>query len=180
MQFHFDFGKVLQAAGVLLHLDGKRMSRLRLLKLLYIADRELIAEVGRTISGDCAVAMKNGPVLSRTYDLIKGESGRAGEWDNYSHSEGYAVELRSEPGRGRLSKYEIEKLTEVSDRYRRLDDFDLSELTHQFPEWQRNYRSCTSTPISWVHVLESKGREELVQMIEEDEAARRTLHEMFG
>ena len=42
MTFRFDFEKTLQAAGVLLNLDGSRMDRIRLLKLLYIADRELL------------------------------------------------------------------------------------------------------------------------------------------
>ena len=52
MTFRFDYDKALQAAGVLLSLDGDRMERIRLLKLLYIADRELLAETGRTITGD--------------------------------------------------------------------------------------------------------------------------------
>ena len=72
MTFRFDFLKTLQASGVLLQLDANRMAYIRLLKLLYIADRELLAETGRTLTGDEAVAMKNGPVLSRVYDLIKG------------------------------------------------------------------------------------------------------------
>ena len=44
IMFRFDFDKALQAAGVLLSLDGDRMERIRLLKLLYIADRELLVE----------------------------------------------------------------------------------------------------------------------------------------
>ena len=65
MTFRFDFDKTLQAAGVLLSLDGDRMEQIRLLELLYIADRELLAETGRTITGDRAVAMRHGPVLSQ-------------------------------------------------------------------------------------------------------------------
>ena len=60
MTFRFSFEKSLQAAGVLLGLDGGRMERIRLLKLLYIADRELLAESGRTITGDRAVALITG------------------------------------------------------------------------------------------------------------------------
>ena len=76
MTFRFSFEKRLQAAGVLLGLDGDRMERIRLLKLLYIADRELLAETGRTITGDRVVAMDHGPVLSQVYDLIKGQASR--------------------------------------------------------------------------------------------------------
>src|SRR5579883_936446 len=66
MTFRFDFQKTLQASGVLLGLDANRMAYVRLLKLLSIADRELLAETARTITGDEAVALKNGPVLSES------------------------------------------------------------------------------------------------------------------
>ena len=56
MHFHFDFDKTLQAAGVLLDADDKRMEYMRLLKLLYVTDRESLAETGRTLTGDRAVA----------------------------------------------------------------------------------------------------------------------------
>jgi uncharacterized phage-associated protein len=72
MTFRFDFEKTLQAAGILLSLDGLRMDRIRLLKLLYIVDRELLVQAGRPLTGDVAVAMNYGPVLSRVYDLIRG------------------------------------------------------------------------------------------------------------
>src|SRR5262245_25785120 len=127
MSFRFNFDKTLQAASVLLELDGDRMGRIRLLKLMYIADRELLAETGRPLTGDRAVAMQHGPVLSHVYDLIKGEAARAGEWSRFIHSDGYAVELRDEPGRGELSRREVEKLIEVSNRYREVDDWTLSE-----------------------------------------------------
>ncbi len=86
MTFRFNFEKTLQAAGVLLSLDDNRMDRIRLLKLLYIADRELLAEVGRPMTGDIPVAMKYGPVPSRVYDLIKGLAGRTEDWFRYIES----------------------------------------------------------------------------------------------
>ncbi len=116
MNFRFDFHRTLQASAVLLGLDANRMAYVRLLKLLYIADREWLAEAGRTITGDEAVAMKNGPVLSRVHDLIKGVAPRTDDWNDYIHKVDYSVELRKDPGRGKLSKGEIEKLTEVAER----------------------------------------------------------------
>jgi uncharacterized phage-associated protein len=180
MNFRFDFDKALQAAGVLLSLDGDRMERIRLLKLMYIADRELLAETGRTITGDRAAAMKHGPVLSQVYDLIKGESSRAGEWGRFIHTVNRAVELRNDPGRGELSRGEIEKLTEVTDRYRDVDDWALSEATHQFEEWSRNFTESEIASIPWRDVLAAQGREELIEIIERDEADRRYLDELFG
>jgi len=180
MTFRFNFGKTLQAAGVLLSLDGDRMERIRLLKLLYIADRELLAETGRTITGDRAVAMEHGPVLSHVYDLIKGEASRAGEWDRHIHTVNREVVLRQDPGRGELSRREVEKLVEVTDRYRDADDWSLSEVTHEFPEWSRNYSEGTTSPIPWLDVLSAQGKEELVEIVERDEADHRYLDDLFG
>jgi uncharacterized phage-associated protein len=180
MTFRFDFEKTLQAAGVLLDLDGPRMDRLRLLKLLYIADRELLAETGRTLTGDRALAMKHGPVLGRVYDLIRGESSRAGEWGRSIHSDGRSVVLRDDPGRGELSRREVEKLTELTDRYRNVDDWALSEATHDFPEWSRNYAADGPIPIPWEDALSAQGRADLVEIVEREEATRRLLDDLLG
>jgi len=43
----------------------------KLLKILYFADKKHLAKYGRSITGDFYVAMKDGPVPSRTYDMLK-------------------------------------------------------------------------------------------------------------
>ncbi len=180
MIFRFDLHKTLQASGVLLSLDANRMAYVRLLKLLYIADREQLAETGRAITGDEAVAMKNGPVLSRVYDLIKGVAPRADEWGDCIRKVDYSVELKKDPGRGKLSKGEIEKLTEVAERYRTMDDWELSEHTHGFPEWRNHYQPDASTPIPWREMLDAQGKAELIEFVERNEAARQYLDTLFG
>ena len=182
--FRFDFEKTLQASGVLLGLEGGRMGRVRLLKLLYISDRELLAETGRTITGDQAVAMKLGPVLIRTYDLTEGEGCLVDDWRRFLGSEGHTVILRDDPGRGELSKREIEKLAEVATRYPGTDaeegDWILSNITHEFEEWSKNYEEGTSRPIPWRDVLEAQGKADLIDAAERDEAERRALDDLFG
>jgi uncharacterized phage-associated protein len=179
MQFRFKFVQTLQASACLLRLDSKKMSYLRLLKLLYIADREWLAETGESITGDRAYAMKQGPVLSTVYDLIKGNGSKAGEWDDFIHTEGYAVELVTDPGRGELSKGIVEKLTEVTGRYRDTDDLELSELTHEFNEWTDNFKGCAS-PISWQEILQAQAKPDMVAIVERDEAARQVFEDVFG
>ena len=180
MTFRFNFEKSLQAAGVLLSLDGHRMERIRLLKLLYIADRELLAETGRTITGDRAVAMNHGPVLSQVYDLIKGHALKSSEWDRYIYTDNRSVQLLVDPGRDELSRREFEKLAEVTDRYRDVDDWSLSDATHGFPEWSRNYTEGASSVIPWREVLAAQGKEDLVEVIELEEADRCYLDDLFG
>src|SRR6516165_6657778 len=161
MHLRFHFERTLQASAHLLRLDGKRMGYLRLLKLLYIADREWLAETGEPITGDRACAMKYGPVLSSVYDLIKGNGSKAGVWDDHIHTDGYAVELVADPGRGELSKGIVEKLTEVTERYRDIDDWELSERTHEFPEWIEHYHG-DAAPIPWESIVRAQDRPEMV------------------
>ncbi len=46
------------------------MSYMKLIKLLYLADREALARWGRPITTDSYVSMKHGPVLSEVLNLI--------------------------------------------------------------------------------------------------------------
>lgn len=180
MHPRFNFQRALQAGACLLRMDGKRMSYLRLLKLLYIAEREWLAEAGESITGDRAFAMKNGPVLSSIYDLIKGDGSMAGAWDDCIHTEGYAVVLVSDPGRGELSKGIVKKLADVAERYRHIDDWELSELTHKFQEWSDNFHGGGASPIPREQMLQAQGRPELVEVVERGEAARRVFDDVFG
>jgi uncharacterized phage-associated protein len=136
--FHLD--KTIQATAALLKTSkATRMSRLRTLKLLYIAERESLKETGRTITGDRVVAMDHGPVLSTVYNLIKGQHADAATWDEFMRRDGeHDIQLLRDPGNGKLSRYEIEKISNVAERFEHYNDWALVEYTHSFPEWIKN------------------------------------------
>lgn len=180
MHFRFNFEKSLQAAGVLMSLDGGRMEYIRLLKLMYIADREMLAETGSTITGDRAVAMKHGPVLSQVYDLIKGEDARAGEWAAYLRTVNHSIELQEPIGRGKLNRGEVEKLREVAGRHSDDDTWEICDKTHEFPEWLGNYITDTSSPIPWKAVLEAQDKAGRIPAVEQEVELQRYLDSVFG
>lgn len=159
MLVKFDTVKVTQAAALLLKAHNGFITRKRLLKLLYIADRELIQQTHRPLTGDRPVAMDHGPVLTRIYDLLKGAANGYEFWNCYIQQVApYTHKLVQDPGIGKLSKLEIAKLDEVTRRYWWVDDDELSELTRHFPEWKRNEppkggRNLIPTE----HVLEALG-----------------------
>lgn len=72
IRFQFNSVKTTQAAAFLLERHNGSMSKGVLIKLLYLADRELLSRRGQPLTGDQPVSMENGPVLSKTYDLTKG------------------------------------------------------------------------------------------------------------
>jgi uncharacterized phage-associated protein len=182
MEFRFHFARTLQAVGVLLEYEkSRRMSYMRLLKLLYIADRELLGETGRPLTGDRALAMKRGPVPRRVRDLILGQAPAAGQWDNFVHTDRYEVELVADPGRGELSKGEVAKLLDVSKRYRDMDEWQLSEETHTFAEWKKHFPGGDqSADIPWQDVLVALGRGDWVEAVAADEADRQFFDSVFG
>lgn len=136
----FDAEKAREAAGVLFEALGvTSMDRMKLLKLLYIADRENVRDAAASITGDRTVAMDWGPVLSNTYDCIKGQGTDARCWKDSFENEGpRQVRLVAPPGTDHLSRPEIAKLREVAARFGQMSSNALSRLTHDFAEWEKN------------------------------------------
>jgi uncharacterized phage-associated protein len=182
MGFHFNIKKTLQAISAFLHFHGtKDMSYLRLLKLLYIADRESIKETGQPITGDHVVAMKHGPVLSCVYELIKtGDAVEWPIWSEYFRTVGYRIELIKDPGNGKLSKYEIGKLRELTKRYEDQNEWDLVEITHEFEEWKRNNPGTFPKPIPLAHILAALGRSGDEQAIVQEAHDQETFDRLFA
>jgi uncharacterized phage-associated protein len=180
MHLHFHFDKALQAAGVLLDFAGGRMEYLRLLKLLYIAEREMIAEACSPITGDRAVSMKHGPVLSQVYDLIKGNSARSGEWSHYVSTVSPDVVQNRPIPRGKLNTGEIEKLRAVSDRFHGVSVWDICDVTHTFAEWQQYFADEKSKTIPWEDVLRAQGKADKISVVMEEERLRREFDSVFG
>ena len=78
----FDQRKVAQAAAWFVSRSGGAINILKLMKLLYLADRQALASFARSISGDRMVSMPHGPVLSQTLELANGEfESIAGGWE---------------------------------------------------------------------------------------------------
>src|SRR4051812_40017770 len=105
----FKFEKALQSAAYLLKRFGGRVGYYELLKTLYMADREAIAERGTPITTDTHVAMPKGPTLSITYNCIKTQSEHDREFQKFIKKHDIYVELVDDPGRGSLSRWETRK-----------------------------------------------------------------------
>lgn len=166
-----DTAKAIQAVGVVLRREGKRSGRLRLLKLLYIADRKCLAETGAFLLGSKFVAMKHGPLHSEVLDLINGWHLGEPDWSQYFRTDGRWITLESEPEVGRLSRHEVELLNSVADEHAGKDDWEIVEYTHAFDEWKKNYPNLaedTSKLIPLEDVIDATGRTADKQAILQD------------
>ena len=156
--FESNVEKIVEAASVLLNFEENReISYLRLLKLLYIADRESLRETGRPIIGTLTIAMNYGPLHSRVYNLIKGEHMDSPAWSKHIHRDGYKIHLKSDPGVLSLSQHEIHKLNEVSEAYFQTNDFDIAHETHEFEEWLKYHIQDSSSPIPFEAIIDAVG-----------------------
>jgi uncharacterized phage-associated protein len=169
MNFPLQVGKAIQAIGVLFRQDGvNRMNYMRLLKLLYIADREALKETGRPITGGPVVAMERGPVLEEVYDLIRGQHQEMPLWDRYLRKDKYTLQLVSDPDVRKLSKYEIKKLQEIAERHQNDDEWSLSQFTHTFEEWRKNSAGASCRPIAFKDILKAIGLADSAEAIMDD------------
>jgi len=182
MFYPFRIEKAIQAASVLLSCESHEwMDYLRLLKLLYIADRESVQETGQPIIGSKLVAMRNGPLHSRIYDLVKGEDVGECEWGRYFRTVGYEIQEIRHPGVAVLSRYEVRKLKEVHDRYKSVDTWALVDETHTFEEWKSNApEGNTSREVPFEDLVKAVGRANDLPDIENEIREAREMERLFG
>jgi uncharacterized phage-associated protein len=178
-----DVDKAIQAVGVLLRREGKRATRLRIAKLLYIADRKSLKTTGSQILGSKLVAMKNGPLHSEILNLINGAHQDEPRWSQFFNNDGRDVVLQSEPSVGKLSRHEVSILNDVVDSRQHLNDWDVVDETHGFEEWVKNYPNRdenTSRPISLNDLIDGVGRSTDAESITQDLVDEDTYDRFFA
>lgn len=153
--------RVTQMAAYLLKKQGGRMAYLKLLKLLYLVERQAMAKWGEPISGDSFVSMPQGPVLSQTYDLIKNDS--TSPWCHLikgdSNWEVSLVHEISIDDLDELSPAEIKIIDQVFEEFGKMSRFEIVKYTHDnCKEWQDPHGS--SYPIKPESVYRAMGKNE--------------------
>lgn len=139
MVLRFNERRATEAAARFLKLRGGRMSYLKLIKLLYLLDREALLQWGRPVTTDRYIAMDNGPVVSRIYDLIREESAPGADpiWRHYiSAPQEWEVTLLAEPETEELSRAEKALIEEIFTKFGSMNRWDLVRISHDLPEWQ--------------------------------------------
>jgi uncharacterized phage-associated protein len=183
MTMRFNEKNATQAAGQFLQLANGRMNYMKLIKLLYIADREALLRWGRPITTDTYFSLKHGPVLSRVHDLItEGPNPVQGEsfWSRHiSEPEHYAVALSVDPSDDQLSEAEEEVINEAFARFGHLTQWDLVDVVHGLPEWQDP--EGVRMPIGYADILKAGQKTpEEIHAIEEELAALSRVEMLFG
>jgi uncharacterized phage-associated protein len=153
--FHID--TTTQLAGSFLRRAGGKLPYLKLLKLMYYADREMLVTRGTVITYDRWVAMEWGPVLSCTYDLIK-RTDDTNIWTEHIRKTGFEVQLIADPGDDELSSAVNHIVDEVFERHGQKEPFDIALETHELGEYENpEGRDLKVAPLEYTTVLEVEG-----------------------
>ncbi|HDZ6746253.1 Panacea domain-containing protein [Mannheimia haemolytica] len=188
----FDELKIAQATAYLLHKAGGTMEHIKVMKLLYLADRLSWQRYGYSISNDEYYSLPYGPVLSNTLNLIRGEEASLyqktsiwGEWiadkEDHKISLKKSVNTEDEYFFDCLSESDTEILEEVFATFGNYKPFALVEYTHNpkyIPEWEDP--QGRSKPISLSTLLTKLGKTPSeIESILEQQAEKGTMDNLF-
>lgn len=157
MHLQFDETKATQMAAYLLRLRGGQMHYIKLIKLMYLADREALLRWGVSITRDRYVSMDNGPVLSRVLNLITDDRAKP-VWSEFISAPlgEYEVKLLRDAPTDALSRAEEKLLDEIFGTYGHRNRWELIEnVMHKLPEWQNPNKSII--PIAIRDILKAGG-----------------------
>ena len=150
----------------------KRKDFHKIFKVLYFADRNHISEYGRPISGDVYIAMDDGPVPSKLYDIFKSVRG-----DGYFKDKGHfskliqiidwdIVKALQEPNLKSLSKTDIKHLNNSLELYGNMSWDEVREKSHDYA-WRR---TAKNNPISLDNLVRETGDDkEYIDYLKEQE-----------
>ncbi len=144
------YKKVTQALNFIARKKDGKINKMKAIKLIFFADRLHLRKYGRPIIGDVYWAMKLGPVGSRAKNVA--ELSDIPE-EVLAYAKKYIkpiddkkqtlVSLKAEDLTV-FSKTDIECLEAAYDEFSDKDQFELADITHQYPEWIKHEKELNS------------------------------------
>ncbi|MEW6488968.1 MAG: Panacea domain-containing protein [Thermodesulfobacteriota bacterium] len=151
MCLHFDpnHEKATQALNFLALMNGGEINKMKALKLVFLADRYHLRKYGRPVIGDEYFAMKQGPVASMAKDLADKNAWLDDCEREYADrflatSEDKLFLASASPVEEDVfSDSDLEALRFAWRAFGALSEWDLVNLTHAYPEWEKHGAGLT-------------------------------------
>lgn len=179
----FKVRKAAHVAAFFAKAEGGSINVLKLVKLIYLADRLFMQKYDTPMLNDLLVSMPHGPVNSMTLSYIDGLEEDREDWDAFiadraQHNVGLARQDLRLSDLDELSEADLEVLDEVWTALGKMTPFQLRDHTHaQCPEWENPRGS--SNPIPYERVFKYLNKESSADLAERV-AASRTLDRIFA
>jgi len=166
MLLEFDYKKATQAINYLTKKEGGQIDKLKLIKLVYLADRYHLRRYGRPMINDAYFAMPLGPVGSFVKDIAEfsdfldvSERDYAGVYLARGGSANTLVS-RADVDTGVFSKSELEALDFAYTEFGEQTASSLVNVTHRYPEWGKfksalESKETTREPMSYTDFFDN-------------------------
>jgi uncharacterized phage-associated protein len=142
MMLEFDYKKATQAINFLAKKEGGQIDKLKLIKLVYLADRYHLRRYGRPMVNDAYLAMPLGPVGSSVKDIAEfsaflddAERKYAGAY--LKKGDAHQVASIADVDGNVFSKTELEALEFAYTEFGNTSASKLVDITHRYPEWDK-------------------------------------------
>jgi uncharacterized phage-associated protein len=145
----FSHKKAVQALNFFAAKDGGEINKMKAIKLIWLADRAHLRRYGRPIIMDQYYALPFGPIPSNTKDLaevnIYSSDDEASYRNNYlSTIDKYNYKTINSVDVKVFSETDVAILNSVYANFGQQTEFELSELSHQYPEWKKHEDGLTN------------------------------------
>jgi uncharacterized phage-associated protein len=156
----FDHKKATQAINFFARKEGLKIDKLKLIKLVYLADRFHLRRYGRPITNDAYIAMPLGPVGSSVKDIAEFSDFLDETERKYASSylaqggiENTVVSV-ADVDNNVFSKSELEALNFVYKEFGNKSTSFLVDVVHKYPDWEKFKKSLetketTREPMSY-------------------------------
>jgi uncharacterized phage-associated protein len=147
------------------------MDKLKLIKMIFLADREHLVRYGRPIVGGNYVAMDLGLVSSNLKDYIEGKT--VLEDLPFVIQDKYNLVATQPTAGDQLSESELEVLDEIYDKCKHIDSVKLGLLTHKYKAWKNNAPARgSSKSVPYEDFFEDKDSKDMLALALEEQEIR--------
>lgn len=135
------YKKSTQALNLLARKKDGKINKMKAIKLIFLADRLHLRKYGRPIIGDMYWAMKLGPVGSLTKNVAELSSiseealAYVKKYIKPIDEKKQILASLKQEDLSVFSKTDIECIESVYNKFSDKDQFELADITHEFPEW---------------------------------------------
>ena len=146
----FSHKKATQILNYFAIKEGGKINKMKALKLTFLVDRYHLRKYGRPVTNDEYFAMQLGPVASGVKDIAENSDFLDENVKEYSSQ---FLELKNRYDL--ISKHlleedvfstsDLEALSFIWDKFGSMTEFELSHVTHQYPEWKKHQETLKTT-----------------------------------
>ncbi len=150
----------------------KKADKIKLVKLIYLADKYHLIRYGRTITNDDYYAMEHGPVGTTVKDVLSFDPFNISR-KGYQHVSSLIEQIDENHFRANpkakisfdmLSDTDKEALDFIIEKFGNMSSWQLRNYTHQYPEWYQ-YQDMLKSKLTKRERIDTK---ELLSRIKND------------